>query len=160
MKTRKLAKNDRVQFMTLLKKIAQDNFFSYTEKITEAVFDALLTSKRGQTYVLETKDGLVSYIIISKRFPKESAHIAQIQSLGTNPLLRKQGFGEILVRTVLAMLKKEGYKSIILDVINGNKSAIRLYEKLGFKESGRIKGGFIKNKKTYDIVSFILPLNR
>lgn len=56
------------------------------------------------------------------------------------------GIGKIMLETVLDIAEKVGYEQAELEVIADNKSAIALYEKLGFK----IYGTFPDNMKYGD----------
>ena len=56
------------------------------------------------------------------------------------------GIGTMLLETALAAAKEMGYQQAELEVISDNKSAISLYEKLGFKKYGT----FPKNMKYAD----------
>jgi RimJ/RimL family protein N-acetyltransferase len=47
------------------------------------------------------------------------------------------GIGRIMLETVLDVAKSCGYEQAELEVIAGNERAIRLYQKLGFREYGR-----------------------
>lgn len=56
------------------------------------------------------------------------------------------GIGKAMLKTVLDIAKKIGYEQAELEVIDNNKPAIALYEKLGFK----IYGTFPNNMKYAD----------
>lgn len=56
------------------------------------------------------------------------------------------GIGRLVLETVLNIAKKTGYEQAELEVITSNKSAVALYEKLGFK----IYGTFPDNMKYAD----------
>ena len=56
------------------------------------------------------------------------------------------GIGKIMMQTVLDVAKDLGYEQAELEVISDNKTAIALYEKLGFQKYGC----FPKNMKSAD----------
>ena len=56
------------------------------------------------------------------------------------------GIGKIMMQTVLDVAKDLGYEQAELEVISDNKTAIALYEKLGFEKYGC----FPKNMKYAD----------
>ena len=47
---------------------------------------------------------------------------------------RGMNLGETLITEIILHAKKAGYKEMVLDTITPLKSAIYLYQKLGFKE--------------------------
>lgn len=52
------------------------------------------------------------------------------------PNFRKHGIGSMLMKEIIEQAKSDGYKSLSLSVDPDNHSAVRLYEKLGFKYVG------------------------
>ena len=56
-----------------------------------------------------------------------------IGGMGTVPARRRRGFGRAALESVLAEARSRGTASVRLEVIEQNKPARRLYEKLGFE---------------------------
>lgn len=52
---------------------------------------------------------------------------------------RQQGIGQELLNALIILAEKTGLESLILEVNEKNRSAIRLYEKNGFQEVGERK---------------------
>ena len=65
---------------------------------------------------------------------------------------RGSGLGEALSRETLARAAKGGVRVVELHVFSTNVPAIRLYEKLGFREAGRIPGFILKRGAYVDDV--------
>lgn len=57
---------------------------------------------------------------------------------------RQQGLGAALVHALLARARSEGARAVLLEVRESNQSASQLYEKIGFKETGR-RPGYYQN---------------
>lgn len=56
---------------------------------------------------------------------------------------RGKGFGTLLLNAVNAFAKKNGFETIILDVVDTNPRAYELYRRFGFKVIKKRKFGFI-----------------
>lgn len=77
--------------------------------------------------VIKNKDRLSSGIVVGKE-----GNNPYIIALATEPSYRKKGLASRLINASASILKAK-YKEFILYVNKENTSAIRLYEKLGFK---------------------------
>lgn len=83
--------------------------------------------KRGRWYVLEDERGeLLSSLITYKLGPGT----AGIGSIATPPALRKRGLAARLIKDVLALLTREGAKTVFLF----SDIAPEFYESLGFRK--------------------------
>ena len=73
---------------------------------------------------------------------------------------RGRHIGESLVRHCMTTAKELGFRILQFNaVVKSNKSALHLYEKLGFVQLGVIPGGFKKDNGTYeDIVPHYITL--
>jgi len=84
-----------------------------------------------QTYRLRA---LRSFIIGAPfYFEHRKPSILTLSSLSVKPTYRGQGIGTALVNEFLRVAKEKGYRTVHLEVINTNKRAKSLYERLGFK---------------------------
>ena len=57
-----------------------------------------------------------------------------ITNVAVNPLSRRKGIGEKIVRDILNRAYEKGVRDVFLEVRETNSVAIALYEKIGFKE--------------------------
>ena len=55
-----------------------------------------------------------------------------MDGIGVSPKMRGSGIGTKLLQSLIAYAKKEGYRSVRLDVIDTNPAARGLYERIGF----------------------------
>jgi putative acetyltransferase len=62
------------------------------------------------------------------------------------------GVGRSIVKALLELAKKAGLRIVFLDVFATNTVAISLYEKMGFKEVGRIPKGILRGGNYIDLV--------
>jgi ribosomal-protein-alanine N-acetyltransferase len=61
----------------------------------------------------------------------------ELLNLAVGPNWRRRGFGSILLNTVLADCRANGYEVAFLEVRESNQRAIAFYKKHGFSVSGR-----------------------
>jgi putative acetyltransferase len=65
---------------------------------------------------------------------------------------RRIGVGRSIMKALLELAKKAGLRIVFLDVFATNTVAISLYEKIGFKEVGRIPKGILRGGNYIDLV--------
>lgn len=78
--------------------------------------------------VAELDGEVVGYI--TAWFVRDEIHIT---NLAVSPKHRRKGIADALLRTILDMGRREGYRFVYLEVRRSNLPAIRLYEKWGFR---------------------------
>ena len=61
---------------------------------------------------------------------------ADMMNLAVAPQYRKQGIGHRLILELISHLSELDVKSLTLEVRQSNAAAVRLYEKMGFKQVG------------------------
>lgn len=67
----------------------------------------------------------------------EEPHDAMVFALWVVPAVRGSGVGTALVGAALDRARWLGKRRVILDVMDGNEAATRLYERLGFRPTGQ-----------------------
>lgn len=70
-----------------------------------------------------------------------------ITNVAVNPLSRRKGIGEKIVRDILNRAYEKGVRDVFLEVRETNSVAITLYEKIGFKEEGIRKNFYDKPRE-------------
>lgn len=70
-----------------------------------------------------------------------------ITNVAVNPLSRRKGIGEKIVRDILNRAYEKGVRDVFLEVRETNNVAIALYEKIGFKEEGIRKNFYDKPRE-------------
>jgi ribosomal-protein-alanine acetyltransferase len=98
----------------------------------------LLIAREG--FIVASKDGLVVGYVIATSQGREGA----IQSIAVSPDFRREGIGETLMRSAINHLAgKSDRIRLLVDV--DNQSAIRLYHKLSFEETGKVVRKYYPN---------------
>ena len=86
----------------------------------------------ARTWVAE-KDGRIAAMLVLWLIVDE-AHVATI---ATHPDYRRQGIGERILIATLNSARDEGARRAFLEVREGNLAARAMYQKYGFKVTGR-----------------------
>ncbi len=106
----------------------------------------------SQTYtgVAEDNGEIVGMYILHPNNVGRCGHIANA-SYGVRSDMRGKHIGEKLVKDCLHMAKEKGFRILQFNaVVDSNIHARHLYKRLGFKEVGVIKDGFLLKNGTYD----------
>ena len=98
--------------------------FSFSERVEQ------LLRKEHLTVFLAKNDGnSIGYCVVTK-----DHEIGELDSIYVKPEFRGQGIGRILMSKSLEWVTNMNCESIKVDVVDGNCSALRFYEKYGFKK--------------------------
>ena len=99
-------------------------------------------SDGGQIWVAELKSKVVGMVRLT---PKPDPGVSELQMMYVVPHRRKIGIGKKLLTELTAYAKRKEMEKIVLNTASTSTSAIRLYEKHGFKivASQNIFGGLI-----------------
>ena len=99
-------------------------------------------SDGGQIWVAELNSKIVGMVRLT---PKPDPGVSELQMMYVVPHCRKIGIGKKLLTELTAYAKRKEMEKIMLYTSNTSTSAIRLYEKHGFKivASQKILGGLI-----------------
>jgi GNAT superfamily N-acetyltransferase len=125
----------------------QTNLLSYEEGKT--FFAA--QDYTGIAYEEETS-GVVGLYILHPNNVGRCGHIANT-SYAVDRSLRGQHIGRLLVEDSIVQARDLGYGIIQLNaVVATNKTALKLYQDIGFKPLGKIEGGFRMDDGHYETI--------
>ena len=82
--------------------------------------------------------GEMNYMVDPSHLYKKEPGTAWVGITIGEPEVRGKGIGYVAIKYLEDQIKKEGLKRIELGVFEFNKQAQKLYQKLGYKEIGRI----------------------
>jgi ribosomal protein S18 acetylase RimI-like enzyme len=100
----------------------------------------LSLSARETIHVAETeRDAIVGYQILELWAPTlaSMAHVGQIGTF-LRPEWRRRGIGEALFQRAVDFARERGYLKFVIQVRSSNTSAQGFYQRLGFRECGRL----------------------
>ncbi|MBQ0735889.1 GNAT family N-acetyltransferase [Aquimarina celericrescens] len=128
--------------------------FGYEYPNDEGEEKELIQSYQNQNnsllLVAENNGVLIGNIDLTGSWRKKIQHTA-VLGMGIHTQWQNQGIGTILIQNVLDWAKQNKLLRIIwLEVYTTNMSGIALYRKMGFRESGKIKGFFLEKNKFID----------
>ncbi|HTM80389.1 ribosomal protein S18-alanine N-acetyltransferase [Asticcacaulis sp.] len=109
---------------------------------SEGVFADLLIKPHHRTYVFEVEGEIVSFVVMTV-----VAGEGEILTICTDPDFQKRGLARMLLEQVIKALRGEGAESLFLEVAIDNPAALRLYESVGFKKTGRRKAYYSRKGK-------------
>ena len=109
---------------------------------SEGVFADLLIKPHHRTYVFEVEGEIVSFVVMTV-----VAGEGEILTICTDPEFQKRGLARMLLEQVIKALRAEGAESLFLEVAIDNPAALRLYESVGFKKTGRRKAYYSRKGK-------------
>lgn len=95
--------------------------------------------------IAEVEKQIAGYIVACPE-KKDRLHI---YSIAVKKHFRRKGIGEKLLKKLIKLAKKHGLKEVFLEVNVENTPAIKLYEKLGFKQTKRIKKYYSDGKDAF-----------
>jgi RimJ/RimL family protein N-acetyltransferase len=97
-------------------------------------------SAREVVFVAETQRKLIAgYQTLELWAPtlESMAHVGQIGTF-LGPEWRRQGIGETLFRSTVDFARERDFMKFVIQVRSGNRQAQRFYQRLGFRECGRL----------------------
>ena len=98
---------------------------------TKEGFLTYLMKKDTMFFVVEEKDRILGYCSMMTVLDE-----GDILNVAVRSDRQKEGIGQFLVDSMLRMAEMQGIKLVHLEVRQGNGTARRLYQRLGFKEDG------------------------
>ncbi len=153
--------DDLIEFINTL--VEEDADILRTSKVTrneeaEWLGRRLASIDKGE--LIDAVAEVEGEVIANSEVDKRSDIMSHVGVLG---IAVKQGYrgigvGAELMKTLIEESKKAGLRILVLDHFATNKTARRLYEKMGFKEAGKISKGIYKNGKYIDLVRMTLEL--
>lgn len=98
---------------------------------TREGFLTYLMKKDTMFFVVEEKEKILGFCSMMTVLDE-----GDILNVAVRRERQKEGIGQFLVDSILRMADMQGIRLVHLEVREGNRTARRLYERLGFKEDG------------------------
>jgi ribosomal protein S18 acetylase RimI-like enzyme len=105
------------------------------DRFSRRSFRYLLTTANAETLVYEEQGQVLAYVML---LFNTGTSLARLYSLAVDPVLRGKGVGSELIAAAEASAVGHDCIYLRLEVRRNNATAIRLYEKLGYKQIGSL----------------------
>ena len=120
-------------------------------------FFTFLTKENTMFFVIEEKEKILAYCSMQTVLDE-----GDILNVAVSPDRQREGIGYFLVDSMLKMAEMIGIHIVHLEVREGNGTARRLYERLGFKEDGLRKNYYtetVEEQMAVPVEEMIKKLN-
>ncbi len=107
---------------------------SFSVPWSRQAFEESFENRYTKLFVAEDGDKVIGYSVIGLIVPD-----AEILNVAVDPEYRRQGIGEMLIDSLIALGDKEDVSDFFLEVRESNEPAIELYRKKGMEVIGRRK---------------------
>jgi ribosomal protein S18 acetylase RimI-like enzyme len=137
-------------------KIAQENFgATYEESVSnpELFFETAIKNEDANNKIFGAFDGenLVAICGYKRETGVKTRHKVFLVQVYTKPEYRRKNISyELLNYTIKKIFEDNTIDLITLGVVSNNAAAIKVYEKLGFKEYGYHKNYFKQNERSWN----------
>jgi RimJ/RimL family protein N-acetyltransferase len=112
--------------------------FPRTLETTEKFLAQVLASPYVGLELAKVENRVVGHCLIRSTDHPALKHVAKI-SMAVSKEARRKGVGELLLRAAERWAQQRRLRKIVLDVLANNRPALRLYEKLSYREEGARK---------------------
>lgn len=131
--------------------------------------DELTMTEEEEAEILKKKEESDNEMMLIAEFDGELAANAGIYPIGRFDRVKHKadfgvsvkkaywgmGLGTIMLERMISIAREAGYEKLNLEVIAGNDSAVRIYEKYGFKRYGTEEKGFRYRNHTYADICYM-----
>lgn len=144
-----LKENPEVFITTMDEILDQDDPIEYKAEILD----------KNYTIGAFTDKGELIGVATLRTFEKVKAeHKGKIESVYVSSRARKMGAGYLLIEEAIHLAKSLGLEQLTLNIIEGNETAKKLYEKLGFKTFAKTPNSLKLNNEYWDQEHMMLML--
>lgn len=139
---KKLTKHDTLNYLKMLNELDKETrMMMYEVGERPQNLDALaeyLMSENQITLGVGNKEQLFGFVNVQPGKFRRTRHIGYVV-LGLLESAQGSGYGQRMLKTAIKEARELGLKRLELTVMQTNSSAIRLYQKVGFKIEGEKK---------------------
>jgi ribosomal-protein-alanine N-acetyltransferase len=112
---------------------------SFETRWSETDFNEMLAVPGTSAILVSSQNNPIGFVLFRK-----AADEAEILTICTRPVFRQKGHGKLLMQHFESVLKKDGVKSLFIEVAVLNHAALALYASSGFKKAGTRKNYYAR----------------
>lgn len=130
----------------------QVNPFLLYEQMSAEEFGPVFTELQGKGYLYVYQDQEGIPVGMFKRVPQQyrNSHIVFLGGLAIDPLWAGKGYAGKMLQEIKEIVIQRGFARIELTVAVMSEKAIRLYERAGFQQEGRLRNyTFLKSENKF-----------
>jgi ribosomal-protein-alanine N-acetyltransferase len=102
-----------------------------------------LNHPRSLSFIAETAPGSIAGFAIVETYPSGGKNLGHIITIDVDPVLRRHGIGLLLMDAMERRLRDAGAVAVRLEVAVDNAPAQNFYHRLGYRQTGRIRGFYM-----------------
>ena len=125
---------------TAAKLLAEIHSECFDTRWSEAAFGEMLASPRTSAILISSQNNPTGFVLFRK-----AADEAEIITICTRPAIRQNGHARLLMQHMEVLLKKDGVKSLFIEVAISNLAGLALYRSCGFTQAGVRKNYYERN---------------
>jgi tRNA threonylcarbamoyladenosine biosynthesis protein TsaB len=104
---------------------------SFATQWDEKAFRELLNSPGSRAILISSQNNPTGFALLRK-----AADEAEILTICTRPAVRQKGHAKLLMQHMESLLRKDGVKSLFIEVATSNHAGLALYRSCGFTQAG------------------------
>ena len=116
---------------------------SFATQWNEKDFREILNSPGTSAVLISNQNNPTGFVLFRK-----AADEAEILTICTRPIFRQKRHAKLLMQHMENLLKKDGVKSLFIEVAVSNQAALALYASCGFKGAGLRKNYYDRGDGT------------
>ena len=153
---RLMTSGDKELLLGFAQSLPEDDllFLSFDITRPEAVENWIRNVKAGRikTILAEIDGKLVGHGSLGHNEMLWTRHLGEIQLL-VNPGVRGYGLGSLLANELFALAREQGLKKIVARMASGQRGAMRVFERLGFRAEAVLADYVIDRRDvTHDLI--------
>jgi ribosomal-protein-alanine N-acetyltransferase len=127
------------------KLLAEMHGESFATRWNETDFSGMLAVPGTNAVFISSQNNPMGFVLFRK-----AADEAEILTICTRPAFRQKGHGKLLMQHLKSLLKKEGVKSLFIEVAISNHAALALYASCGFEKAGTRKNYYERSDGSHE----------
>ena len=118
---------------------------SFATRWSETDFNEMLAVPGTSAILVSSQNNPMGFVLFRK-----VADEAEILTICTRPVFRQKGHGKLLMQHFESLLKKDGVKSLFIEVAVSNHAALALYASSGFEKAGTRKNYYERGDGSHE----------